>query len=250
MDRTTLRLILLAVGVFVILCVYVWGRYKHKLFEFFNRQDEEYEELVGERRVAPPPAKAKPKAEPVAAADPARTFPIDDPTLVIEEVDDEDYGFGPKTKSPPPAERKDKPSRAESLGAPFLIQISVVAGGDNFFNGEALRDALLDLDLIHGDMGIYHRYDREYRHPLFSVASLVEPGTFPLDMENFECPGVIMFFQPPQVDQPLAVFEDLINACHKLAETLGGSEWDEKRQPLTDEKIALMRGRLREAYRD
>jgi cell division protein ZipA len=241
-----LRLILLAVGIFLIVCVYVWGRYKSKLLDFFNRQDDEYEELMGERASSA----AKPKSEPVAVKGKSPAFSLSENPVIIEEVDDEDYGFGPKAKaSPPPAaERKDRPSRAESLGAPFLIQISVVAGGDGCFNGEALRDALLDLDLIHGDMGIYHRYDREYRHPLFSVASLVEPGTFPLDMENFECPGVIMFFQPPQVDQPLAVFEDLVNACHKLAESLGGAEWDEKRQPLTDEKISLMRARLREAY--
>ena len=134
------------------------------------------------------------------------------------------------------------------MGAPFLIQISVVAKG-GFFNGLQLRDSLDDLRLIYGDMGIYHRYDREYRVPLFSVASLVEPGTFPIkDMENFECPGVVLFFQPPQVDEPLEVFDDLVATCHELALNLGGVEWDEKRQPLTREKINQMRGRLREAY--
>jgi cell division protein ZipA len=96
---------------------------------------------------------------------------------------------------------------------------------------------------------VLFRSDRDYRIPLFSVASLLEPGTFPIkDMENFQCPGVVLFFQPPQVDDPQAVFDDLVSTCHELAMRLGGAEWDEKRQPLTLEKIAQMRERLREAY--
>jgi len=84
---------------------------------------------------------------------------------------------------------------------------------------------------------------------LFSIASLVEPGTFPIkDMENFQCPGIVLFFQPPQVDDPLSVFDDLVATCHELSVRLGGEEWDEKRQPLSHEKIQQMRNRLREAY--
>jgi cell division protein ZipA len=150
---------------------------------------------------------------------------------------------------PKPVEPSARESRrTASLGAPFLIQISVVASGDGYFDGLELRDALDDLRLIYGDMGIYHRYDRDYRVPLFSVASLVEPGTFPIkDMENFHCPGMVLFFQPPQVDDPLAVFDDLVTTCHELALRLDGVEWDEKRQLLTQEKIAQMRSRLKEA---
>jgi cell division protein ZipA len=97
-------------------------------------------------------------------------------------------------------------------------------------------------------MGIYHRYDREYREPLFSVASLAEPGTFPIDnMESFECPGVVLFFQPTQVKDPLDVFDDLVSTCHELAVKLDGVEWDETHQPLTVDRIALMRQRLEAA---
>jgi cell division protein ZipA len=147
---------------------------------------------------------------------------------------------------PAPAEA---PSRTSPLGAPFLIQVSVVARDGDYFDGIALRDALEELRLMHGDMGIYHRYGRDSRAPLFSVASLVEPGTFPInDMAGFECPGVVLFFQPPQADDPLAVFDDLVSTCHELAMRLNGVEWDDKRQPLTYEKIARIRSRLGEVY--
>jgi cell division protein ZipA len=257
-DKTQLRLILAAIGAVVIAWVYIWGRYKPSIMGWFSRP----------KASKAAPKAPKPRAQPKEAAfkdetryddallRPAPQFPGEH--IIVEEVDDEDYGFGAKAEKPKPeapkpnqaasAERPPKQARSESIGAPFLIQISVVAGEEGHFNGAALREALLELDLIYGDMGIYHRYDRDYRQPLFSVASLVEPGTFPLNMEDFECPGVVMFFQPPQVEQPLAVFEDLVNACHQLAYRLGGMEWDEKRQILSDEKVALMRSRLRDAY--
>ncbi len=260
MDSQTLRLVLAVAGAIIILGVYVWGRYKKKMLDFVNQRGE-YDELEGEDD--PPeyddvskPAKAGFYSGKLGKKD-------IDPPITLDEPDGEDLDLvmerpkppvhkpiSPETThrpSAPETSRREQP-RTDPLGAPFLIQISVVSKTE-FFNGLQLRDALDDLRLIYGDMGIYHRYDREYRVPLFSVASLVEPGTFPIkDMENFECPGVVLFFQPPQVDDPLEVFDDLVGTCHELAMRLGGVEWDEKRQPLTLEKINHMRSRLQEAY--
>jgi cell division protein ZipA len=260
MDTQTLRLLLAVIGVIVIAGVYIWGRYKKKMLDFVTQRGE-YDELEPEEEGEPAfddvsqPVKAGHYSGVTANKDIA-------PPISFNEPDGEETDFvmeKPEAAPPEPAHRE-RPRTAESqpvsreqprtdpLGAPFLIQISIVSKGE-FFNGLQLRDTLDDLRLIYGDMGIYHRYDREYRVPLFSVASLIEPGTFPIkDMANFECPGIALFFQPPQVDEPLEVFDDLVSTCHELASRLGGIEWDEKRQPLTTEKIAQMRSRLREAY--
>ncbi|MDD5036470.1 MAG: cell division protein ZipA C-terminal FtsZ-binding domain-containing protein [Methylococcaceae bacterium] len=244
MDRETVRMIFLVVGIFLIACVYIWGRYKDKLLDFINGRGE-FDELDGEEE--PEEMETAPPAPALAGQGAAKAAKEEmDPATSSDRLDDERGN----EEQPARVEPTPKPtSRNSALGAPFLIQLSVVATEDGYFNGEELRDALEDLDLIYGDMGIYHRYDRELRKPLFSVASLVEPGTFPIkDMESYECPGMVLFFQPPQVENPLAVFEDLVYTCHELAEKLGAVEWDERRQPLSEEKIALMRSRLREAY--
>ena len=252
MDSQTLRLLLAAIGALVILGVYLWGRYKLKMLDFVN-QSGEYDELEPEEEAPPFDDVSTPAKVGFYSKGPVRKE--GNPPVTFEELDSFDE---PDEVKPPVAVAKPKPPvaepvrkeqpRTEPLGAPFLIQISVVSEG-GCFNGLQLRDTLDDLRLIYGDMGIYHRYDREYRVPLFSIASLMEPGTFPIkDMENFECPGMVLFFQPPQVDDPLEVFDDLVATCHELAMRLGGVEWDEKRQPLTLDKIAQMRSRLREAY--
>ncbi len=244
LDSETLRLLLAVAGAFVIASVYIWGRYKKKMLDFINQRGE-YDELEDDGEPPPFEDVSKPAKAGYYSGSSARK----DPPISFDEAygGEGDFKTAPPEPITPESARREPP-RTDPLGAPFLIQISIVAKG-GCFNGLQLRDALDDLRLIYGDMGIYHRYDREYRVPLFSVASLVEPGTFPIkDMENFECPGVVLFFQPPQVDDPLEVFDDLVATCHELAMRLGGVEWDEKRQPLTINKIAHMRGRLREVY--
>lgn len=252
MDRETVRMILLVLGVMVIMGVYVWGRYKERLLDFFYRRGE-FDELGYEAEGNP--AELDQSFSPREPVFDTRNELDDEPApLVIPEVnDEEDYSLGREAAQPhrsqPAMARAGESAKAAPLGAPFLIQLSVVTGDSAFFNGEDLRDALVELDLIYGDMGIYHRYDREYREPLFSVASLVEPGTFPIEnMETFECPGVVLFFQPSQVADPLSVFDDLVATCHELAVKLDGVEWDERREILTEDKLALMRERLEDAY--
>ena len=241
LDSETLRWILGAAGVAIIGGVYVWGRHKAKLLDFIHQRGE-YDELdIGDARPQAPPQPIRTSGG-IAAA-----IKGEDPPVSFDELDDNEY-FS-MDEEPAPAAVDTPPPRTSPLGAPFLIQISVVAGDGEFFDGIGLRDALEDVRLIYGDMGIYHRYDRDLRVPLFSVASLVEPGTFPVkDMAGFYCPGVVLFFQPPQVDDPIAVFDDLVSTGHELALRLNGVEWDEKRQPLSYEKIAQMRARLREVY--
>jgi cell division protein ZipA len=271
MDRDTLRIVLLVIGLFFIAGIYVWGRHKQKLMDFLQRRGE-YDELGYDQDAAPAAASAPLFEEPEAdeyeglGLKDRKPGPAEAPKAPAYGFDDElgeDLFAKPEPPAPkpePPAAKPapaaakstpepEPPKKSAGLGAPILIQVSVVAAGkDRQFQGEELKDALLDLDLIHGSMGIFHRYDSKYRESLFSIASLVEPGTFPMeDMESFECPGVILFFQPDQVANPLAVYDDLIRTCHKLANRLGGVEWDDKRQPLSRDTIARMRAQLEDA---
>jgi cell division protein ZipA len=266
MDRDTVRIVLLILGFIVIAAVYIWGRYKSRLMDFINRRGDFDELDYGDY----PPAEEEYEStfeglsfsarESEAEITPQRNSPQEVPSFSAQADKPHSRGEGvessrhdaPDHDEPDEAvvhDSADEPRSHSPLGSPFLIQLSVVAGDDAWFNGEALRDALVDRGLIYGDMGIYHRYDRDFREVLFSVASLVEPGTFPVEnMEAFECPGVVLFFQPQRVDDPLAVFEDLLETCHGLAQQLGGEEWDERHEVLSLKKIEQMRERLESAY--
>lgn len=239
MDRDTVRWILVVAGAVVLLGTYVWGRYGQKIMDFIERRDEfdAFDRLVDEEigEVAeepvahprggriPPTLREAPTPEPVVHSAPGMTV------------------ADPEPEAPPM-----DPTRKVALGAPFLIQLSLIADQDEVFRGEALYEAFQDEGLIHGEMGIYHRYDTAFREPLFSIASLIEPGTFPPDdMEGFACPGIVLFFQPARLAHPVAVFDDLVVTLHSLADRLGGTEWDERREELTDRSIFYMRNSLK-----
>lgn len=247
MDRDTVRLLLIVAGVIVLAGIYLWSRLRESGKPDPNLGDygdfEESEEYDGgdyfeeEVRVITPGSRKEPQLS----------------GLDFEERDDfELEAVAPstqagKTETTDLDRSGDTPAGAEG-GAPFLIQISVVAGPGRFFNGPDLKQALLDVDLLFGDMGIFHRYDPELTQTQFSVASLIEPGTFPIDeMDGFECPGIVLFFQTAWVSDPLSIYDDMVNTSRELAQRLHGIQWDETRQPLSAGKIAHMRNLLRQA---
>lgn len=239
MDRGTVRLILFVLGILTLAGIYVWGRYRDRLMDFFRRGGE-FDQLAFDDAL---PGDAANEEEPEFAAH-DRAAPL---RCGSGTTPDDDGDFGASGERAPSMTSVGGMPREASVGAPFLIQVSVVARSGDIFSGEELRDALLDLGLVHGEMEIFHRYDRSLREPLFSVASLVKPGTFPIeDMESFECPGVVLFFQPGKVSDPLAVFDDLFETSRDLAEKLDGIEWDDGRRPLTEARIREMRERLEE----
>jgi cell division protein ZipA len=109
------------------------------------------------------------------------------------------------------------------------------------FGGERLRQVFADLDLRHGRYGIFHRHGPDGAS-LFSVASMVEPGTFdPPTMENFEYPGVSLFLQLPTTSDGVAAFDAMLSCAQSLQEAFHGGLQGERGKPLTDETIARMR---------
>jgi len=255
MDRDTLRLILLVIGAIFLAGMYAWGRHKYgprpeaaPKRRVWDEDDMEPGTVYSRFREEPDVDEEEGTLPPKPTLRPSQRYDRFDPMF----SDEFDGLARPTTPEPPPPSppKSEKKQPRSGVGAPFLIQVSVVARSGESFQGEELREALMDdLELIHGEMGIFHRYDRRHREPQFSIASLIEPGTFPIeDMENFECPGVVLFFQPGMVDDPLGVFDDLIETCHELARRMDAIEWDDRRQPLTTEKIAYMRGQMEAAF--
>lgn len=247
MDRDTVRLILLVAGVILLTGIYLWGRYKRPLLDF----------LAGRR--GPDPA-GQEEADEIEEPDPYRdevrienVARRKEPHLSgLDVTDSEAYDLELITETSEPAGQSatDQPVPDDAPdSAPFLIQVSVVAGPGRFFQGPELKQALLDVDLLFGDMGIFHRYDPNLTETQFSVASLVEPGTFPIDdMSHFTCPGIILFFQTARAANPLSIYDDLVNTSRELAHRLHGIQWDEARQPLSASKIAHMRNLLKHRH--
>jgi len=126
--------------------------------------------------------------------------------------------------------------------APSVIQISVIAANNGQFDGNELRLALESLGLARGEMGIYHRHFDPQNSDRFSVASLIEPGTFPEDRkQSFETPGIVLFLEVNEQSDPLVVFDELVQTASSLTKKLDGILLNEKHQPLAEESLSETR---------
>lgn len=158
-----------------------------------------------------------------------------------------------RSPSTEPMERDDGAARAGKAGETLLIAISVMARPGRRFCGSAIREALEELGMRHGEMGIFHQYrvgERVLTHPAFSAANALEPGSFDLDaMDSLYTPGVMLFMQLPGELDETDAFDLMLATGRQLAERLDGELRDETRSSLTLQSISHMRERISEFVR-
>jgi cell division protein ZipA len=131
-----------------------------------------------------------------------------------------------------------------------LIVINVIAAKGKPFVGGGMIEALRARGLKYGEMNIFHRIDPMSKTTLYSVANVVEPGTFDMaDLDGFRSPGVCFFMQLPGPEQPLDAFEDMLKVSREVAMRLGGELRDEQRSFMTLQTVEHYRARIVEFCR-
>ncbi|MEZ5557220.1 MAG: cell division protein ZipA [Pseudomonadales bacterium] len=131
-----------------------------------------------------------------------------------------------------------------------LIVVNVLAPRGERFRGEALFEALKSRGLRYGDMNIFHRIEPITRVTQYSVANVVEPGTFDIsDLAAFQTRGVCFFMRLPGPEQPLDMFEEMLRTARDVALQLGGELKDEQRSVMTGQTVEHYRHRIAEFCR-
>lgn len=150
----------------------------------------------------------------------------------------------------PRAQAKAKPAEA-SVPQDYseVLVINVVAKPDREFYGIDLLPALLASGLRFGDMNIFHRhFDQDPSSPvLFSVANMVNPGTFDLNQINdFATRGVCFFMTLPNVATSMQAFDRMLDSAQQLRIALDGDLKDDNRSVMTAQTIEHYRQRVRD----
>ena len=115
--------------------------------------------------------------------------------------------------------------------------------------GAKLLESLQAESLQHGRYNIFHRLHAD-GGIVFSVASMVEPGSFDLEkMGETLYPGITMFTQLPGPVPGMHALNELIACARRLQANLGGTLQDERGVPLTVHRIERMRQEVREFER-
>jgi cell division protein ZipA len=195
-----------------------------------------------EPTISPDEAPASPApAEPVVRTEPvsARTEPVVAPTETV--VARTEPVIAPEPAPAPAASVEAPPPKRPRARTPRKIVVLRLAAGPHRIAGDALRQAFAAQGLVHGKYQIFH-YHHSDGSTLFSVASMVEPGSFDLaHMDTSSYPGVTLFAQLPCNVPGLDVLEELLRNAKLLQSAVGGTLQDERGALLNSPRIQRLR---------
>jgi cell division protein ZipA len=228
-----LRLVLLIVGLFVIVGVYLWERRRHLRAERpeeigapppgeKEHVEKELERLSGLIATARSDASLEPAVPKTGIRVGANA--LEPPRSVAAEP----KNARPAARAPSGTPRR-PPAKRE-----LVIALTLMAPPSRPFSGPALVDALAQTGMEHGELDIFHRYvEGNPEQPLFSIANVVEPGTIdPAATRDFKSPGLAVFMRLPNATKPTKAFKEMLDTVDRLAHLLGGIVCDNRRRPL------------------
>lgn len=150
---------------------------------------------------------------------------------------------------PAPSPESHAPDEVPAQPEQLIIALRLKARSPDGFEGADLKTAFAAEGLEFGRFGAFHSLD-EHGHTRFLVASLVEPGSFdPEAMPGQRCPGVSLFVVLPGPKEPLTALDSMIASARRLARALEGEVLDEKGNALTVQEAAWLREQVVEFQR-
>lgn len=252
MDSGTLRLILIAAGALLLAGIYYFGQKKgqQERPQAEEWQDDQQPEVDAiEMTEEEPPWVASEASDEVLFEQALEPFDK------AEEPQEDEIEFSTK-----PLEREDQQelfaeeqtemiTLANSDLPQKILQIMIISQTESF-TGEAILLAAEACGLQQGDMQIFHYNESHSKHPLFSMASLVEPGNFPIKkLDQFSTPGLALFAQLPASKPGLEIYDEMVSTAKKMAEQLNGELQDATHSVLTRQTIEHTRGEILEHQR-
>jgi len=147
-------------------------------------------------------------------------------------------------ENPPDTVKNEPPPPKSEL----IIALYVVSPRESGFMGTDIFLVLEELGLKYGDMGIFHHYgigDIKAQQAIFSVANMLEPGTFePQRMSEFVSPGLALFMRLPGPFGGRVAFELMLNNAQRMADMLEGWLIDAAHTQLDQKAISALRTKI------
>ncbi len=234
MDTSTLRWILIGVGLIVVASIFLFGNPEKQRKPKASRREK--------RRARKRKGSATPRREPTlegaGAAPPSdadeEAEPGDQGELAIEQAE------APGRDEPPP------PSRPAGPPPDKIVSLFLLARDNHVITGADLLHATVSTGMEFGDMGIFHRRPEGSDRPVFSLANAAKPGHFERDAWNtFETSGVAIFMTLPGPVYALDAWDSMLATARRIGELLHAELLDDDRNPFTRQREAQIREEMR-----
>ncbi|WP_433851812.1 cell division protein ZipA [Stenotrophomonas nitritireducens] len=226
-DMALLRIGILAAGVLLIAAIFLFGRTKKP--------------AQGKRR-EPVDGGAKPRREPVLGADGEGGDAVADADAGVE-VTQPELGL-PDVEAAAGSEL----GRRASQDFDKIVSLYVAARAGQVLRGEDIVVAAEKTGLVFGYMSVFHRLVEGHpeRGPIFSMASIMKPGSFDMaHIREMETPAIAFFLTLPAPMTALDAWEKMLPTVQRMAELLDGVVLDDSRNALGRQRIAHIRDELR-----
>jgi len=239
MDISNLRWILIIVGIVIITGIILFGNPDRK------RKPRASRKQVHAARI---------RREPVLDADPDEQIDEHDarqPELAIGGSDEFEGRVEPSFDSGDDGMvREEEPPVPEVAAPDKIVTLFIQARDNHFITGVELLDASLKSGLVFGEQGIFHRIHEEDLDPVFSMANLINPGTFDKTAWNtIEIKGVTMFMTLPGPKNALDAWDSMLATSRRLAELLHADLLDDTRNAFTRQRSLQIKEELRDYER-
>ena len=226
METSTLRWILIIVGVVIVGSIFLFGNPEKK---------------------RKPKASRKAKKEGLDRQEPTLDGHAADPGGVADEADpvgqgELNIGAAEPAFEPAPAPRKPAGPPPDKIITLFLL-----AKDNHIITGAELLQAAVNTGMEYGDMNIFHRIPEGRERSIFSLANAAKPGYFERDEWNtFETSGVALFMTLPGPLNALDAWDSMLATARRMSEILHAELLDAERSPFTRQREAQLREEMRE----
>jgi len=240
-DANVLRLIIAVAGAILIGALYFFGR---------PRKPEQGRPRPAPTRRAAPGERVEPRIGEAPVDDDLPSLRAVEPAfepaqMELQSVGVDEVATPEPSREPPssPLGRRPTEARIERI-----VTLHVAAREGASIAGPELVVAAEKVGLEFGDMGIFHRLveGRADLGPVFSVASMVKPGTFDMArIGELRTPGLTVFMTLPGPVRALDAWDAMLPAAQRLAELLDALLLDADHNALGRQTIQHLRDELR-----
>ena len=246
MSQTTLlRICILAVGIILIAAIFWFGSPHPKKRLRFKKRSR-----------ATPPAHPSSRQEPFLS----KKQPANSAAQGTEETESHTSLLGAYSDAESLAPERsiqdgisDNPKHVVPGARPnqafdTIISLLVAAPPGRKLLGGDIVVAAEKTGLIYGDLNIFHRLieGRVDRGPIFSMASVLKPGSFDMaHIREMQTPALTFFLTLPGPLTALDAWEKMLPTVQRMAELLDAIVLDDQRNALGRQTIAQIRDRLR-----
>ncbi|GGD53497.1 cell division protein ZipA [Pseudoxanthomonas indica] len=129
-----------------------------------------------------------------------------------------------------------------------IVSLYVAAKAGQVLRGEDVVVAAEKTGLTFGHMNVFHRLIEGHpeRGPIFSMANIMQPGSFDMaNIRELQTPAIAFFLTLPAPISALEAWEKLLPNVERMAELLNGVVLDDSRNTLGRQRIQHIREELR-----